>query len=125
MRSLWAILAGMVLLAPVAVASPAVADTTTTVPADDAATRAAQEIAAARERANAAADALFDAESDLDGLELQQQALQNDIDVLQQQIDALRETVEQVAINRFTRASWSAGGGTSVPFIVAITRRPD
>lgn len=115
MRSLWAILAGMVLLAPVAVASPAVADTTTTVPADDAATRAAQEIAAARERANAAADALFDAESDLDGLELQQQALQNDIDVLQQQIDALRETVEQVAINRFTRA-----GTDSMPLLTGF-----
>jgi hypothetical protein len=28
-------------------------------------------------------------------------------------------------INRYTRASWSAGGGTSVPFIIAITRRPD
>jgi hypothetical protein len=31
----------------------------------------------------------------------------------------------RTGINRFTRASWSAGGGTSVPFIVAITRRPD
>ena len=31
----------------------------------------------------------------------------------------------RTGINRFTRASWSAGSGTSVPFILAITRRPD
>ncbi|MGE4164208.1 MAG: hypothetical protein AB7G23_21000 [Vicinamibacterales bacterium] len=31
----------------------------------------------------------------------------------------------RTGINRYTRASWSAGGGTSVPFILAMTRRPD
>lgn len=122
MRALWAILAGMVLLAPVTVASPAAADTTTTAPGssgssgdDDAAQQAAREIAAARDRANAVADALFEAEADLDALELQQQGLEDDIAVLQQQIDALRATVEQGAINRFTRA-----GTDSMPLLTGF-----
>ena len=110
MRALWAILAGMALLVPAVPSTPVRADDS-----DDAAQQAAEEIADARERANAAADALFQAESDLDQLELSQQALENDIAVLQTQIDALRATVEKVAINRFTRS-----GTDSLPLLTGF-----
>ncbi len=125
MRSLWAILAGMTLLVSVEAVSPSVAASAAapSTPArpssvdpgdqpedepDDAAQRAAREIGAARDRANAAADALFQAESDLDALDLEQQALEADIAVLESQIDALRERVEKVAVNRFTRSGTDA-----------------
>ncbi len=116
MRALWAILAGMALLVP-AVPSTSVRAGATDDPADpaDPAQQAAIEIADARERANAAADALFEAESDLDQLELSQQALESDIDVLQAQIDALRAVVEKVAINRFTRS-----GTDSLPLLTGF-----
>jgi murein DD-endopeptidase MepM/ murein hydrolase activator NlpD len=110
MRALWAILAGMALLVPAVPSSSVRADES-----DDAAQQAAEEIADARERANAAADALFQAESDLDQLELSQQALERDIAVLQTQIDALRATVEKVAINRFTRS-----GTDSLPLLTGF-----
>ncbi len=110
MRALWAILAGMALLFSAVPSTPVRADES-----DDAARRAAVEIADARERANAAADALFQAESDLDRLELAQQALKADIAVLQAQIEALRKTVEQVAINRFTRS-----GTDSLPLLTGF-----
>ncbi len=110
MRALWAILAGMALLVSAVPSTPVRADES-----DDAAKRAAVEIADARERANAAADALFQAESDLDRLELSQQALQGDIKVLQAQIDSLRASVEKVAINRFTRS-----GTDSLPLLTGF-----
>jgi peptidoglycan LD-endopeptidase LytH len=110
MRALWAILAGMALLVPAVPSTAARADAS-----DDAAQQAAEEIADARERANAAAGALFDAESVLDGLELDQQSLQSEIAVLQAQIDALRATVEKVAINRFTRS-----GTDSLPLLTGF-----
>ncbi|MCX6521733.1 MAG: peptidoglycan DD-metalloendopeptidase family protein [Actinobacteria bacterium] len=110
MRALWAILAGMALLVPAVPSTSVRADES-----DDAAQQAAEEIADARERANAAADALFQAESDLDQLELSQQALESDIAVLQSQIDALRATVEKVAINRFTRS-----GTDSLPLLTGF-----
>ncbi|MCB1001134.1 MAG: peptidoglycan DD-metalloendopeptidase family protein [Acidimicrobiales bacterium] len=122
MRALWAILAGMALIVPTT-STVARADAGVSRPTgasgvdpdasgDDAAEQAAAEIAAARARANAAAEALFEAESDLDALELQQQALEQDIEVLIAQIEALRATVEQVAVNRFTRA-----GTDSMPLL--------
>jgi murein DD-endopeptidase MepM/ murein hydrolase activator NlpD len=99
------------------VASPvrAPASVDGTDPSDTAAEQAAREIADARDRANAAADALFQAESDLDALQVEQQRLENDIAVLQAQIDALRDTVEAVAINRFTRA-----GTDSMPLLTGF-----
>jgi murein DD-endopeptidase MepM/ murein hydrolase activator NlpD len=82
---------------------------------DEAAERAAREITAARNRANAAAEALFQAESDLDALDLQRQALESDISVLQDQIAALRESVEMVAISRFART-----GTDSMPLLTGF-----
>jgi murein DD-endopeptidase MepM/ murein hydrolase activator NlpD len=78
------------------------------VSADDAAEQAAKEIADARERANAAADAYFEAESRIDSLSLEAQALQEEIVELQAQVDELTERVQQIAVNRFTRSGASA-----------------
>jgi murein DD-endopeptidase MepM/ murein hydrolase activator NlpD len=68
---------------------------------DDAVERAAAEIAAAKQRANDAAAAYFDALSELDQLEDEAKRLTREAAVLEQQVDALREQVEQVAVNRF------------------------
>ncbi|MEN9645639.1 MAG: hypothetical protein RL238_2308 [Actinomycetota bacterium] len=73
--------------------------------AEDPAEQAAREIADARERANAAADAYFQAESRLDQLSLEAQALEAEVADLQGQVDALQERVEQIAVNRFTRST--------------------
>lgn len=73
--------------------------------ADSAADQAAREIADARERANAAADAYFRAESRLDSLDLAEQALVAEVAGLQAQVDALQERVQRIAVNRFTRSS--------------------
>ena len=71
---------------------------------DSAAQQAASEIADAREQANAAADAYFDAESRLDTLGIEAQALEAEVADLQGQVAALQERVQLVAINRFTRS---------------------
>ena len=67
--------------------------------------QAAEEIAEARERANAAADAYFEAESLLDELEVEAQELESEIIDLEQEVAALRDRVQEVAVNRFTRSS--------------------
>ncbi len=67
--------------------------------------QAAKEIADARERANAATDAYFAAESLLDQLVLEGQALEAEIADLQHDVSALQDRVQQVAVNRFTRSS--------------------
>ena len=67
--------------------------------------KAAREIADARDRANNAADAYFEAESELDTLSSEQQQIEVEIADLEAQVGALQERVQQVAINRFTRSS--------------------
>lgn len=74
------------------------------VSAEDAAAQAAREIADAQDRANAAADAYFDALSQLDALELEQAALESEVAALEQQIGALGARVQAIAVRRFTRA---------------------
>jgi hypothetical protein len=73
--------------------------------ADSAAEQAAREIADARERANAAADAYFKAESQLDSLDLAEQAMAAEVAGLQAQVDALQDRVQRIAVTRFTRSS--------------------
>ncbi len=70
--------------------------------------QAAREIADARERANRAADAYFVAESVLDGLQVEAQALEAEVVGIESQVAELRERVQQVAVNRFTRSSAAA-----------------
>lgn len=83
--------------------------------AESDAEQAAKEIADARERANAAADAVFEAESQLDTLEIAQRGLRAEISALENRIDELRSSVEAVAINRFVRS-----GTTSVPLLTGF-----
>ena len=71
---------------------------------DSAAQQAAKEIADAREQANNAADAYFDAESKLDTLGIEAQGLEAEVADLQGQVTALQERVQLVAVNRFTRS---------------------
>lgn len=83
--------------------------------AEDAAEQAAREIADARERANATADALFAAESELDRLEVEQQRLRQEIALLEGQVADLQATVEAIAVNRFTRS-----GTSSLPLLTGF-----
>ena len=68
---------------------------------EEAAKRAAREIQDARDRANAAADAYFSAESDLELLEDELLGLQRESVQLQATVDRLRRDVESVAVARF------------------------
>jgi murein DD-endopeptidase MepM/ murein hydrolase activator NlpD len=82
--------------------------------------RAAREIQAAREQANAAADAYFQAESDLEVLEDDLIALELEGDRLQASVDRLRRDVESVAIARFV-----SSGVTGIPLLTGIQAPQD
>jgi murein DD-endopeptidase MepM/ murein hydrolase activator NlpD len=68
---------------------------------DAAAEQAAAEIQAARDRANAAADAMFDAESALDTLTLDEQATALEVAELEAKASQLQVDVQEVAVQRF------------------------
>jgi peptidoglycan LD-endopeptidase LytH len=68
---------------------------------EDEAARAAQEIAEARDRANAAADAVFQAEAALMLLEAEQVDLRRQVEQLQTDVDDLRSVLQEVAVSRF------------------------
>jgi murein DD-endopeptidase MepM/ murein hydrolase activator NlpD len=68
---------------------------------DGTAADAAREIAAARDRANAAADLWAAAESKLELLADEKTKLDDDVRALQHEVDGLRTTVETVAVNRY------------------------
>ncbi|MEX1104777.1 MAG: peptidoglycan DD-metalloendopeptidase family protein [Ilumatobacteraceae bacterium] len=114
MRALLALVATLTVFAPSAIT------VSTAMAADDAAEQAAQEIADARDSANAAADALFEAESTLDQFEVEQQFIETDIAALEAQISELQRTVEAVAVNRFTRA-----GTSSIPLLTGFEAAGD
>ena len=97
MRRTVVLLIGLCLLVPIVPGQPVRADATS-------AEQAAKEIADAREQANAAADAYFSAESTLDTLGLEAQTLEVEVADLESQVAALKEKVQRVAINRFTRS---------------------
>lgn len=101
MRHLAAMLVAVCALAPIASGNTGFAD-------ESDAQQAAREIADARERANQAADAYFQAESMLDGLEVEAQELQAVVVELENQVSELQKRVQQVAVNRFTRSSSAA-----------------
>ena len=87
---------------------------------DTDAQQAAREIADARERANAAADAYFASESRIDQLTLQQGQLQSEITALEGDVKALQLSVENVAIGRYTRS-----GSTGVPLLTGFQSPED
>jgi murein DD-endopeptidase MepM/ murein hydrolase activator NlpD len=91
--------------------------------ADDgagAADQAAQEISAARDRADKAGQAYFDAESTIDQLDTQAQLLQGSVDALQRSVDSLEAKVEAIAINRYT-----SSGGSSLPLLTGFKSAAD
>jgi murein DD-endopeptidase MepM/ murein hydrolase activator NlpD len=82
---------------------------------DEAAGRAAAEIAAAKQRANDAAAAYFDAMSELEQLEDEATRLERESAELERQVNALREQVEQVAVDRFV-----ASGSAGIPLLTGV-----
>lgn len=87
---------------------------------DDAAQRAAREIQDARDRANAAAEAFFLAESDLEQLEDDLAALELEAEQLQGTVDQLRQDVEGVALARFVNS-----GASGIPLLTGLQAPQD
>jgi murein DD-endopeptidase MepM/ murein hydrolase activator NlpD len=88
---------------------------------EDPAQRAAREIQAARDRANAAAAAYTEAELELERLSAEAIELESELETLQAEVDELGAQVEQVAINSFM-----AAGSASIAILEgpeASTRR--
>jgi peptidoglycan LD-endopeptidase LytH len=99
--------AGVCLLAPTVGLGSATAQSD-----DDAAARAAAEIQAARERANAAAAAWTQAGLDLEEVDEEVGELETEYEGLQADLAELQSATEQVAVNRFV----AAGGGAMTIF---------
>jgi len=81
---------------------------------DPAAVRAAEEIQAARDRADAAAQAMFDAESQLDTLEVEITAAEDDLAAVEAQAASMRSSLQQDAQRIF------ATSGTSMPLLIDL-----
>jgi murein DD-endopeptidase MepM/ murein hydrolase activator NlpD len=81
---------------------------------DPAAVRAAQEIQAARDRANAAAQAMFDAESRLDTLEVEIVAAEKELAAVEAQAASMRSSLQQDAQRSFVNS------GTSMPLLIDL-----
>lgn len=82
--------------------------------------RAAREIQDARDRANAAADAFFEAESTLDLLQDDLDALEADEAALQVTVDQLRAEVELVALSRYI-----SSGTRGIPLLTDLSEPQD
>ncbi len=87
---------------------------------DDAAQQAAREIQAARDRANAAAEAFLQAQSDLEVLQDEATALENEAIRLQDRVDRLRRDVEAVAVARF-----ATSGSKGIPLLTGLQAPKD
>jgi murein DD-endopeptidase MepM/ murein hydrolase activator NlpD len=81
---------------------------------DPAAVRAAAEIQAARDRADAAAQAMFDAESRLDTLEIEISSAEADLAAVEAQAASMRSSLQQDAQRIF------ATSGTSMPLLIDL-----
>jgi murein DD-endopeptidase MepM/ murein hydrolase activator NlpD len=71
--------------------------------ADSEAERAAREIQDARDRANAAAQAMFDAESRIDQLDLEIAAKEAELAKMEADVATLRDSLSAAAVQRFTQ----------------------
>ncbi len=87
---------------------------------EDQAAQAARDIQAARDRANAAAAAFLDAQSDLEVLQDQATSLERDEVVLQERVDRLRDDVEAVALARF-----ATSGSKGIPLLTGLQAPKD
>ena len=111
------------LLAVAAVAVPLAAAVPVDVTAqtsDDAARQAAREIQAARDRANAAAEAYFQAQSDLEVLEDEAVGMQRRAEALEERVDKLRRDVQAVAVARF-----ATSGANGIPLLTGLQAPKD
>ena len=80
----------------------------------DAAKQAAAEIQAARDRANAASQAMFDAESDIDGLDLDIAAAEVELAALETEAAGMQQGLEDQAVRSFV----GAGTGGQFPLLI-------
>ena len=87
---------------------------------DGAAQQAAREIQAARDRANAAADAFFRAQSELELLQDDAERLELEADVLQDRVERLRRDVESLAVARF-----ATSGSGGIPLLTGLQAPKD
>ncbi len=110
-----AILAVGAAVLPVVAEEPVAAQTS-----DDAAKRAAREIQAARDRANAAAAAFLQAQSDLEVLQDEAAALARDADELEARVEQLRLDVQALAVARF-----ASSGSTGIPLLTGLQAPKD
>ena len=83
---------------------------------DPAAVRAANEIQAARDRADAAAQAMFDAESRLDTLEVDIGAAEKELAGVEAQADSMRSSLQQDAQRSFVNS------GAAMPLLIDLDR---
>ena len=81
---------------------------------DPAAVRAANEIQAARDRADAAAQAMFDAESRLDTLEVDIGAAEKELAGVEAQADSMRSSLQQDAQRSFVNS------GAAMPLLIDL-----
>jgi peptidoglycan LD-endopeptidase LytH len=87
---------------------------------DDAARQAAREIQAARDRANAAADAYFQAQSDLEVLEDEAVGMERRADAIEQRVEKLRRDVQALAVARF-----ATSGAEGIPLLTGMQAPKD
>jgi murein DD-endopeptidase MepM/ murein hydrolase activator NlpD len=73
-----------------------------------AAAQAAEEIQDARDRANAAAQAMFDAESKIDDLEVRIEKTETELAAMEGEVAAIRESLAASAVQRFAQGSLTA-----------------
>jgi len=85
-----------------------------TLTGDTAAEQAAAEIEAARQRADAASKAMFDAESKLDALTLEEEATAAEVAELEAKAGQLATDVEELAVRRFI------SGGQGIPLLSGL-----
>ncbi len=106
MRKLGAVLIACVLAVPMARSAAFAQDS------DPEAEKAAREIADARDRANAAAEAWAAAQSQLDELEVQRAQVEHEIVGLQAAVDELRSDLDNAVVQQFMQA-----GSRGVPML--------
>ena len=110
LRRILLVLAAL-LTVPALVAGPTGAAQTS----DEEAAQAAREIQAARDRANAAAGAFFQAQSDLEVLVAEAETLARETDDIERRVAALRRDVEAIAIARF-----ATSGSSGIPLLTGL-----
>lgn len=110
-----AMFVGAVVISSLSAATPASAEMS-----DDAAQQAAREIQAARDRANAAADAFLQAQSDLEVLQDDAAGLEKEASVLGDRVEKLHRDVASLAVARF-----ATSGSKGIPLLTGLQAPKD